>query len=185
MRSQRHLRAIAIGDRAAVALDDAGISPVLAIPGACSEALQKHSDAFGGKRFLLLTSDQGRPTLQKELVKLEASVQSIPVYRILHDFTTLDAKALDFDLVVLPSSSAAKLLLRSAVGGSLKAVPMIAMGPETEAAARTCGAHEIVQSQEDTVESLASGVIQRHANKPAPFQSPIHHHVLVEAGTRE
>jgi uroporphyrin-III C-methyltransferase len=185
-RSQRHLlRAVAIGDRAAAALADAGISPMLAIPGACSEALQKHSGAFGGKRLLLLTSDQGRPALQKELVKLESSVQSIPVYRILHDFTALDAKVLDFDLVVLPSSSAAKLLLRSVVGNSLKAVPMIAMGPETEAAARACGAHEIFQSQEDTVESLVSCVIQQHANKPTSFKSPIYHHVLVEAGNRE
>jgi uroporphyrinogen III methyltransferase/synthase len=185
-RSQRHLlRTVAIGDRAAAALADAGITPMLAIPGACSEALQKHSGAFGGKRFLLLTSDQGRPALQKELAKLEASVQGIPVYRILHDFAVPVANALDFDLVVLPSSSAAKLLLRSAVGDRLKAVPMIAMGPETEAAARACGVREIFQSQEDTVESLVSCVIQRHANKPAPFESPICHHVLVEAGNRE
>lgn len=185
LRSQRHLlRAVAIGDRASAALADAGISPMLAIPGACSEALEKHSGTFGGKRFLLPTSDQGRPALEKELTKLDASVQSISVYRILHDFTALDANALNFDLVVLPSSSAAKLLLRSAFGGSLSAIPMIAMGPDTEAAAREYGAGQIVQSQEDTVESLVSCVIRGHANKSAASVSS-RHQVLIEAGGHE
>ncbi len=185
MGPQRHLlRAVAVGDRAGAALSDAGIGPILTISGACAEALQHHSDVFRGRRFLLFTSDQGRPNLQKELAGLGASFQSIPVYRILHDFSALDANALDFDLMVLPSSSAARLLLRSAAGGSLKAIPMIAMGPETKAAARECGANQIVQSQEDTVESLVACVVRQYASKPASSESTIPQ-VLVEAGGHE
>ncbi len=178
-------RAFAVGERAAAALADAGVSPVLTMQGGCSEALYRHQDLICGKRFLLITSDRGRPGLLKELIELGAAVESIPAYQVTHNFAALSAGSLDIDLVVLPSSSAARLLLTSPAGSLLKATPMVAMGPETEAAARACGVCQVIQSDEDTLESLVSCVIQQRANKAAQLRTCVAPEILVEAGGHE
>src|SRR5260370_13278965 len=70
-------RAFAVGERAAAPLADAGVSPVLTMQGGCSETLYRHPDLISGKRFLLITSDRGRPRLLWQLIAFGHAVESV------------------------------------------------------------------------------------------------------------
>ncbi|MCE9574307.1 MAG: uroporphyrinogen-III C-methyltransferase [Deltaproteobacteria bacterium] len=142
---------IAIGTGAAGALADLGITPQLALRGACAEALAEHAATFAGRRFLLVTSDAGRPALVNELTAVGAEVDTVVAYR--QHLAEVRPPLPPIDLVVLPSSSAARNLLAGAPD-ALHAVPMVAMGPATEAAARAHGARHIVRAADDTPAAL-------------------------------
>jgi uroporphyrinogen III methyltransferase/synthase len=157
------LHAIAFGEHANKALLDAGIIPMLAISGSCRKALEEHSSVFTEKHLLLITSSQGRSNLYKELCALSATVETAISYQSIHNFMPLTRTQSKFDLVVLPSSSAASLLLSQPSSASLSELPMIAMGPVTEAAARLCGATNILRAPDDSIESIVSCVIQQLA----------------------
>lgn len=145
---------IAVGVEAAEALARHGIEPVACARGACEEALREHAPLLQGQAFLLVTSEEGRPNLQDELTKIGARIEAVAAYRYIHRMP--GAPLPPIDLVVLPSSSAARAVLSGNLGQSLRAVPMIAIGPRTEDAARHCGAQQVVRAEHDTSTSLVA-----------------------------
>lgn len=148
------LPVIAIGEAAAQALSQHGMASAVTLRGACPEAVKEHSTVFQKGPFLLVTAEGGRPNLHHELTKIGAEVESVTAYRTVHRLPTGPLPPID--LVVLPSSSAARTVLSGNFGQALLGVPMAAIGPQTEAAARQCGALSVVRAEEDTVASLVA-----------------------------
>jgi len=151
------LPVIAVGAAAAQALSRYGITPVALLRGACEEAVGEQSAVFQKGPVLLVTAEEGRPNLCKELTKIGAEVEAVAAYRFVHRMPT--APLLPVDLVVLPSSSAARTVLSGDFGQALLGLPMAAIGPQTEAAARQCGAQSVALAKDDTVASLVSLVV--------------------------
>lgn len=145
---------IAVGAAAAQALSRHGITSAVSVRGACREALHEHSVLFQEGPFLLVTAEDGRPNLRNELTKIGAVVEAVAAYRYVHRMPNLPLPPID--LVVLPSSSAARTVLSGDFGEALRGVPMAAIGPQTEEAARHCGAQSVVRAEEDSVASLVS-----------------------------
>jgi len=145
---------IAVGAAAAQALSRHGITSAVCVRGACQEALGEHSVLFQKGPFLLVTSEDGRPNLRDELTKIGAEVEAVAAYRYVHRMPSVPLPPID--LVVLPSSSAARVVLSGDLGAALRAVPMVAIGPQTEEAARHGGAQSVVCAEEDSVSSLVS-----------------------------
>lgn len=145
---------IAVGGAAAQALSRHGIAAIVLLRGACQEAFAEHAMYFRKRCFLLVTSEGGRPNLQNELTKVGADVETAAAYRYVHRMPASPLPPID--LVVLPSSSAARAVLSGDVGKPLLALPMAAIGPQTEAAARQCGARSVARAEKDTVASLVS-----------------------------
>lgn len=148
---------IAIGVAAAQALSRHGIAAAVSLPGACREAVGGRSALFQKGPFLLVTAEDGRPNLQKELTTIGAEVEAVAAYRSVHRMPSRSLPPID--LVVLPSSSAARTVLSGDFGQALLGVPMAAIGPQTEQAARQCGAQSVALAQEDTVAALVSCVV--------------------------
>lgn len=148
------LPVIAVGAAAAQALSRHGIESVVSLRGACQEAVGEQSVLFQKGPFLLVTAEEGRPNLRNELMKVGAEVEAVAAYRYVHRLPT--SPLLPIDLVVLPSSSAARTVLSGDFGQALLALPMAAIGPQTAAAARQCGAQSVVLAEEDNVASLVS-----------------------------
>lgn len=143
---------IAIGAVAAQALSRHSIEPAVCVRGACQEALREHAVLFQKGPFLLVTSEDGRPNLRDELTRIGADVEVVAAYRYVHRMPSFPLPPID--LVVLPSSSAARLVLSGDLGEELRGVPMVAMGPRTEEAARRYGARHVVRAEEDSLSSL-------------------------------
>lgn len=153
---------IAVGAAAAQALSRHGITSAVSVRGACQEALGEHSVLFQKGPFLLVTSEDGRPNLRNELTKIGAEVEVVAVYRYVHRMPSAPLPLID--LVVLPSSSAARVVLTGDLGAALLGVPMVAIGPQTEEAARQCGAQSVVRAEEDSVASLVSLAVSTVGN---------------------
>jgi uroporphyrinogen III methyltransferase/synthase len=149
-------RVIAVGRDAAAALKKNGVSAFLELDGACREATAKAASVFAGKRLLLVASTQGRPNLKADLEAAGALVEEAPVYRQSYEYA---AKFIETpELIVLPSSSAARLLLEGEDGHSLVEIPMIAIGPVTEAAAKALGAANVKRCDADNIDSIVAAV---------------------------
>lgn len=148
------LPVIAVGAAAAQALSRHGIACAVSLRGACQEAVGEQSAFFQRGPFLLVTAEEGRPNLRHELTKIGAEVETVAAYRYVHRMPTSPLPPID--LVVLPSSSAARTVLSGDFGRALLGLPMAAIGPQTEAAARQCGAQSVVLAEEDSVASLVS-----------------------------
>src|SRR5262249_3014842 len=116
-------RVIAIGEEAENALREEGLTPSLIIEGACEDALRKHASALREGPLLLVVAEQGRPNLEAELVGLGASVEILPAYQYVREMPELKTP---IDLIVLPSSSAARAVLAGDAASALLDVPMIA-----------------------------------------------------------
>ena len=145
---------IAVGAAATQALSQHGVGCFVSVRGACQEALIEHKTLFQKGRFLLVTAEGGRQNLLHELMKLGAEVEAVAGYRYVHRMPTVPLPPID--LVVLPSSSAARTVFSGDVGQALLGLPMAAIGPQTEKAARQCGALSVMRAAEDTVASLVS-----------------------------
>jgi len=145
---------IAVGAGATEALTRHGITSAVSIRGACQDALREHSVFLQDGPFLLVTAEDGRPNLRDEFTRLGVDVKVVAAYRYVHRMPSLPLAPID--LVVLPSSSAARVMLSSDFGEALRRVPMAAIGPQTEQAARDRGALAVVRAEEDTVSSLVS-----------------------------
>ncbi len=152
---------VAIGTGAAAALRRAGVEPSVSTEGACADELARHVARLRLGPNLLITSEDGRPSLVEDLFTVGAAVEVAPAYRLVRTFDL--APDSRFDLVVLPSSSAATALLSEEEGVALRAVPMIAMGRKTEEAARASGAVSVSRCRRDTVPSMLAAVIERLA----------------------
>lgn len=147
---------LAVGDEAASALRRHGIAPEVVLDGACSEEINAHREQIANRRLILLTSDRGRPSLVAELSAAGTSVESIAIYRYAETFPDLSPLP---DALVLPSSSAAQLLLGGALTDSLRRLPAIVIGAHTREAAKRLGVSQIIQTPRDTIESVITAVI--------------------------
>lgn len=148
---------IAVGAAAAQALSRHGIAATVSLRGACREAIGEQSALFQKGRFLLVTAEGGRPNLHNELTKFGAEVETVAAYRYVHRLPSLPLPPID--LVVLPSSSAARTVLSGGFGQALLGLPMAAIGPQTKTAARQCGAQSVAVAEDDSVASLISLVV--------------------------
>ena len=148
---------LAVGQAAGAALRRHGLSPRIETKGACREELARLAPRLRLGLLLAVVSENGRPSLLEELTALGAKVETVPAYRLAHRFEAGFVSAPD--LLVLPSSSAAEVVLDSPLGCVLKPLPMIAMGPKTRAAALGRGARDVTVSNRDTVPSLVAAVL--------------------------
>ena len=71
-------------------------------------------------------------------------------------------------MVVAPSSSALKLLVKGNVGFDTTELPVITIGPKTSEMAKSLGFNEVVQCEDDQPAALVS-LVMKHLllNKPA------------------
>jgi uroporphyrinogen-III synthase len=139
-----------------LALRRYGIDSVVVFDRACSEVISAHRERILSKRLMLLTSDRGRPSLIAELTAVGASVESAAIYSYAETFPDL---APLLDAIVLPSFSAAQLLLGGTFADSLRALPTIAIGARTTKTAMRLGSVHLVQSARETVESLITTTV--------------------------
>lgn len=159
---------VAVGDGAREALRATGLEPAFALRGACRQALLDAGVALRSGLLLFVTSEEGRPGLLSELSSLGATVETVAAYRHLREFPKPFFVAPD--VVVLPSSSAARALLLEDDGDGLLQAPMFAIGPRTEAEARRLGARRVLCAAEDSVASLVARVIEEVGAAPAPVR---------------
>lgn len=155
---------VSIGSEATTSLRHAGVEPSVVVEGACQEALARQASVLRGGSLLWITSDDGRPSLEADLARLGVEVVRVAAYRSVRMFPPLLQRP---HLLVLPSSSAARLLLESDLGGELLRVPMVAIGSRTEEAARRRGAARVIRSAEDTLASVVSRVLEEIAGRRA------------------
>lgn len=148
------LPVISVGAAAAQALSRYGHAATFLLRGACQEAIIEQSALFQSGPFLLVAAEGRRQNLHNELTKIGAKIEVVAGYRYVHRMPAFPV--LPIDLVVLPSSSAARAVLSGDFGKAFGDVPMAAIGPQTEAAARQCGARSVRMAQEDSVASLVS-----------------------------
>jgi uroporphyrinogen III methyltransferase/synthase len=143
---------IAVGAAAGQALSRHGLTSAVCVRGACQEALGEHLVLFQKGSFLLVTSEDGRSNLRDALTKIGAEVETVAAYRYVYQMPSLPLPPID--LVVLPSSSAARTVLSADIGETLRGVPMAAIGPQTEEAARSCGAQNVFCAESDDPAAL-------------------------------
>ncbi|HET6843735.1 MAG TPA: uroporphyrinogen-III C-methyltransferase [Candidatus Angelobacter sp.] len=160
---RRPVQLVAIGEQAGNALLRMGTQDFVSCHGSCEDALQSVAESLRGKRLLLITSNEGRPALVKQLSTIAMSVAVLNTYQVTHDFSALETEQ-EFDLVIAPGSSAARLVLTNS-RITLKDIPFVTMGPLSAEAARREGAHTIIQSPEDSIESLIECVITQLTDK--------------------
>jgi uroporphyrinogen III methyltransferase/synthase len=151
---------LAVGNAAAMALRRHGLEPEAVFHGACSQEINAWRLELVDRRLILLASDRGRPALVAELSAAGASIETIPIYQSYETFPDLVPIP---NAVVLPSSSAAQLLLSGSFGDSLRSLPTVAIGERTRQAAERLGASDIIESLEDTVESVIAAVLRLFA----------------------
>lgn len=156
----KHLSFVAIGSKAASALEAVGVSAVHVISGSCQEGVQRSSHFLGDKRVLAITSDQGRSHLHNVLSEVCAAVRSEPAYHTRFCFEELHSVPSDLDMIVLPSSSAARLLLTRESVAHHRSKPVVVIGPLTEAAAQQCGATRLIRTDTDDVEAVVAAVVE-------------------------
>lgn len=153
----RQARVVAVGDEAARALVRHGMQPAIELKGACREALAHQVSFLRGGPLLLITSQGGRPSLAGDLAALGARAETVAAYRYTSRMPRLSRAPID--LVVLPSSSAARAVLSSEIGPHLRHLRMVAIGPRTEESARDQGVEHVVRPQNDSIDGLVERVI--------------------------
>lgn len=153
-------------------MESTGISPTLSLDGACHDAVAGSAPVLTSKHLLLIVAAEGRRNLKAELEALGATVEALSAYRYTYEFAHLNEGLPE--MIVLPSSSAARLVLAWEAGTSLTGIPMLAMGPATEAAARRHGAIDVTQCPADNVESLVSSAIEFLGRHPLSDRETLH-----------
>ncbi len=145
---------ICIGPQVREAVYRCGGTASTTLPGSCADALGQHAELITDKRLLLITSNGGRPQLARELLSLGALVHSVAAYRVRVCVKDRYAAKADFDLVILPSSTAVRNLYSQPLDEGLTRIPAIAIGPHTQAAAQQAGAVCITCTPRDDIDSV-------------------------------
>lgn len=151
------LPVIAIGQRAADALHKRGLMADVVARGACKDALADHPELARGK-LLVIAGEEARPRLHAELHALGAAITPIASYRLIQRVLPLPWPT--FDLVIAPSSSAARNLAGSPQAELLRGRPWLAMGPHAAAAAVQLGAVDIKCAPRDDVASIVATALE-------------------------
>ena len=158
LRTLPYVPIIAIGAQAGARLRALGLTPAIEVAGACRDAVGTHASLLRSGRLLLVTGDDRRPSLVGELDSLGASVEVVTAYATVRCYPRVSREP--FDAIVLPSSSAARHLYESELGGRLLDVPAVAIGPRTETAARRHGAQRIVRADSDDVAAAVGRTLE-------------------------
>jgi uroporphyrinogen III methyltransferase/synthase len=159
------LPVIAVGEAAARRLTATGWRPELSLPGSCEEAVAAHAAAFDGRRVLLIAASGGRPNLVDALLVAGAKVTVAAAYRHVHRFVRIVAPPPE--LIILPSSSAAQPVLSADLGFDACRVPMVAIGPLTEKAARAAGAVTVHRAAHDDLDEVITLATRLLSGAPA------------------
>jgi uroporphyrinogen-III synthase len=138
-------RIAAIGPGTAAALRDRGVEPDLVPRLSTQEGLAAELPRPPG-RVLLAAAEGARRVLVEEL-----GADFLPLYRTVE----LDPEdAPEVDLVLLASSSAARALARTPA----RAEPVVAIGPQTAAAARELGLEVVAEAETHDLDGLAAAL---------------------------
>jgi uroporphyrinogen III methyltransferase / synthase len=150
-----HSRIIAIGQRAAAALEGHRISPGLILKSSCRDELLEHVPQLKGKRLILIRGQSGCASLQGKLESVGASVDSYVIYQ--HEVSFPEV-ALAPELLVLPSSSAAILLLERD-SSPFRSLPTIVIDERTKITAESLGVRRVIKSRLENTDSLIESVV--------------------------
>jgi len=150
---------VAIGEQADGALHRLGVEAEVVTKGACRQELLACLSHLADADSLLFSSVDGRPQLKQDLHTLGMRVRAVAAYRYLYHF--VERIPCDLDLVIIPGSSAASVLLKSEWGPVLRGVPMVAMGESSARGARLYGAGMVVQAEQDTVDSIVTCAVEQ------------------------
>jgi uroporphyrinogen III methyltransferase/synthase len=151
---------MAVGEAAVRALGRFGLRADMPMLGACREALGRWSKELEGKSVLLMGHSGGRPQLARDLRQRGASVEHLAMYKLEAICTRVVAPKPS--VIVVPSSSAARHVFAGDLGFDPRALPVVAIGPDSERAVRELGAkHVYVTSRDDLRElvDLATEVV--------------------------
>lgn len=148
---------VALDRRAEERLVARGYPPVASLPGATEDALRREAERFRNAQLLLITHDEGRRSLVEDLEALDARVEMVASYRLAYHYPREISDR--FDLVVLPSSSAARMLLMKDSRRSLRSLPIVVFGKRTEEEARRYGAERIFRSEKYETVSAAAAIL--------------------------
>jgi uroporphyrinogen III methyltransferase / synthase len=154
---------IAIGAQAVDALRRFGAEPQVVTEGACVKELRARLCHLTGTDCMLFSSSEGRPQLRQDLGALGVRVCAVAAYRYLYQFAEHIPEKLD--LIVIPSSSAASLLLETDLAPALRGVSMVAMGESSARSARLYGATRVIRAERDTVDAIVACAVEQLVKK--------------------
>lgn len=139
-----HRRAcwVALDHRCARALLALGVKASQVLAGATPKTLAPHLSSWQGKSVHLLTHTLGRPNLEAWLREAKVLFSWIGLHELHERWPAAIER--DAELVVLPSSSAAKALLASPWAKVWIERPMIVFGDKTAQEARRWGANNLI-----------------------------------------
>lgn len=134
---------VALDHRSGRALQSLGVQDLTTLAGATPQTLAPHLSSWRGKAVHLMTHSMGRPNLERWLQEAGVAFSWLGLHE-LHERWPEQIRQ-SVDLVVLPSSSAAKALLASPWAASWKKDrPMLVFGEKTAQEARRWGAQRIL-----------------------------------------
>jgi uroporphyrinogen III methyltransferase/synthase len=160
-------RLCAVGPATAVALLDRGLAvdvvPTRFVAEGLLEMLAKRQDVRGA-RILYPAAEGAREALPSGLRTLGATVEVIPIYKSVPDFTAAEElrRALekgDVDLVTFTSASAVHAYV-AAVGSAALRAPAASIGPVTTAAARSAGIEVVIEAGSSTIPGLVESIVR-------------------------
>lgn len=133
---------VALDHRTARAMLALGVKASQVLAGATPKTLAPHLSNWQGKSVHLLTHTLGRPNLEAWLREANILFSWIGLHELHERWPA--AIEQEADLIVLPSSSAAKALLASPWAKVWIGRPMIVFGDKTADEARRWGAHNLI-----------------------------------------
>jgi uroporphyrinogen III methyltransferase / synthase len=159
---------LALGAEAIALLAAAGVTPVAALRGSCSEALTEVASLLRGRTVLVPAAPAAGQRLAATIAQLGGQAQ--PVVLAEHAAAAPARWPTRVDLVILPSSLAARALYAFAPPALLRA-PALAIGPRTAAQALRSGVTRLRQTAEDSVDALIAGALDLLAARPGGVPS--------------
>lgn len=150
---------VALDHRSGRALQALGVQDLTTLSGATPETLAPHLSSWRGKAVHLLTHSVGRPNLEGWLQDAGVVFSWLGLHE-LHERWPAQIRQ-SFDLVVLPSSSAAKALLASPWATPWKKdCPMLVFGDKTAKEARRWGAERILPVPPGQAAAVATDLLR-------------------------
>jgi uroporphyrinogen III methyltransferase / synthase len=152
-------RIAAIGPGTATALRAGGIEPDIVPARSNAEGLVEALAGVAVRRALIARAQEGRDVLPDALRERGAEVELLALYRTIAEPLTDEerAAALDADLLVFASSSAARAFHEAA--GTLAGSSIASIGPATSATIRELGGEVLIEADEHTPDGLIAAIL--------------------------
>jgi uroporphyrinogen III methyltransferase/synthase len=156
---------IALGSAVGQTLRRHGVVVLIESEGTRRDGLARWAPLFDRRRqsrpLLVVSGEEKRSRLLADLLSLDVGVSTLPAYGLKRTFTQSQPP----DLVVVPSSAAADCVLSGPLAALLQGVPVLAMGQETERAARQTGVREVTRPPHDTIPALVEAAVRFFGGK--------------------